>query len=769
MSKETNSAKAVKSFTLADAAEAYARAGLKIFPILDGTKYPPLIKQWGVQASSDPKQIAAWWERWPNANIGLACGPSGVGVVDVDPPDGETTIKTLADFEGKNLTPTKRLSTPRKGVHHLYRGRVATTTGKIGLNVDTRGVGSTNGGYTLFPPSRTVDGPYTWEDHRPMVPLDQWVVDMCGAPTDTGSTDQTPLVEQDTPDIEERARFYLTKDAPLSKQGAGGDETLVKKVAPTLKDMGCSEELAGELLAELWNDRCEPPWQLGDCADADNLYVKIHNGYLYCVQNPPGVATPDADFANMDDIKEAKASATKAAADLRAKKKATWDSLKRDYVYVTQQEVFVSRTEISPDGAPAQYSVRGFDRKFGYVKRELELGRTKLTDYIFERTPGTGFDFFESFSYMPDKPEDFYGNLNLWRKSGIEPKQGDVRWFHDHVKWLFADDAKHVLNWMAWVLQHQDLHPKHALLIHGEHQGTGKSVIANTMRRLLGTSNCTLLDQSALELDHDGWKVRTKLLIIEEVRPGFGSSNAVMKKLHPLISEDTVHVDMKNRNDFDMTNVMAVLDGSNKPDALTMDDSDRRHCIVSTDRNGVILKPKPKPYYRTIYGKDGVGGYLNDPVAMAALAYDLLNRPLGDYSAQDPAPFTAAKGRMIEQTAGRVQKWLLDNPPSERLVNVNRIVQQIGTDAPDIVHKHRGDIRSDIEDVLRRKFNGRSIKGQIRPWGRKGKLLRVWAIGPKAAATELLGESKLNAIYREDHANEFKGQKVDDADEDFAA
>jgi hypothetical protein len=476
------------------------------------------------------------------------------------------------------------------------------------------------------------------------------------------------------------------------------------------------------------------------------------------------LTTAEEDFA--EDYEEAVASAAKADAELREKKKVKWDSLRKDYAYVTQQEVFVSRTQTS-QGAPAMYSVRGFDRKFGYVKRELELGRTPLTDYIFSRVPGSGLDFFESFCYMPGKPENFDGNLNLWRRSGVEPKQGDVRWFYDHLDYLFGADSKHVLNWMAWVHRYQGLHPKHALVTHGEIQGTGKSVINNTMRRLLGSSNCTTIDQGALDLDHDGWKVRTKLLMIEEIRPGFGSSNALAKKLHPLISEDTVHVDMKNRNDFDMPNVIAVSGGSNKHDALTMDDSDRRYLIVSTDRDGAILQPKPNAYYRTIYGKDGVGGYLNDPDAMAAIAFDLLRRPLGDYSAQSPAPFTAAKGRMIEAGGSALQKWMLDNPPDTRLVSVNQMVRRIDADAPDIVRKHRGDIRADIEDILRRKFNGRCIARQIRPHGRNGGKMRVWAIGGNASAMAAMNERDLNAIYRADYPAQFKATVsdfVDDAD-----
>jgi hypothetical protein len=282
------------------AALAYGKAGLFVFPILERTKDQPLIKQWGIRASCDAAQITAWWTRWPDANIGLACMKSGIGVVDSDVPNGEATLLAIADNMDGELSPTKSSRTPRGGRHRFYKGRLATTAGKIGSNVDTRGVGSGNGGYVLLPPSRTAVGAYKWEAERPMAEIDPWVVAACGESVDNGPASQVPVVEQDTPGIVQRARFYLTNDAPVSKQGAGGDELLVKQVAPTLKDMGVSEELAGELLAELWNDRCEPPWQLGDCDPRDNLYAKVHNGYIYCVQNPPGINTPEADFG--DDI-----------------------------------------------------------------------------------------------------------------------------------------------------------------------------------------------------------------------------------------------------------------------------------------------------------------------------------------------------------------------------------------------------------------------------------------------------------------------------------
>jgi putative DNA primase/helicase len=289
------------------AALAYGKAGFKIFPILEGTKDQPLIKQWGVRASRDPTQITVWWTRWPQANIGLACMPSGIGVIDSDVPKGEDTLDNLELIEGKVLSPTRMASTPRGGIHRFYRGTLATTAGKIGANVDTRGVGTNNGGYVLLAPSRTEVGTYRWINQKvPMAPIDPWVVAACGEKADTnrGPASQEPLVEWDQDSNIAWARNWLMNDAPMCRQGSGGGDTLVKFIVPQLKDHAISEEMAAEIISEPggYNEtKCEPPWSYGDCDDKDNLYVKIHNGFLYCRDNQPGVGTAGADFAGTED------------------------------------------------------------------------------------------------------------------------------------------------------------------------------------------------------------------------------------------------------------------------------------------------------------------------------------------------------------------------------------------------------------------------------------------------------------------------------------
>lgn len=45
----------------------------------------PLTKNGVKDATLDPSAIREWWSRWPQANIGIACGEkSGIFVLDVD-------------------------------------------------------------------------------------------------------------------------------------------------------------------------------------------------------------------------------------------------------------------------------------------------------------------------------------------------------------------------------------------------------------------------------------------------------------------------------------------------------------------------------------------------------------------------------------------------------------------------------------------------------------------------------------------------------------
>jgi hypothetical protein len=74
--------------TLHNAALAYARRGVPVFPCEPGAKRP-LTRNGHWDATTDPHAIGRWWKRWPSANVGVPTGEkSGVVVLDVDVDDG---------------------------------------------------------------------------------------------------------------------------------------------------------------------------------------------------------------------------------------------------------------------------------------------------------------------------------------------------------------------------------------------------------------------------------------------------------------------------------------------------------------------------------------------------------------------------------------------------------------------------------------------------------------------------------------------------------
>ena len=70
-------------------------------------------------ASTKLDTIQKWWLRWPDALIGIATGPSGLIVIDLDVKDGKDGVATWTALGG-DLT-AARHRTPSGGYHLVYR------------------------------------------------------------------------------------------------------------------------------------------------------------------------------------------------------------------------------------------------------------------------------------------------------------------------------------------------------------------------------------------------------------------------------------------------------------------------------------------------------------------------------------------------------------------------------------------------------------------------------------------------------------------------
>jgi hypothetical protein len=267
--------------TMLDAALAMAARRLRVFPLAPGTKDRPLIKDWPEFATTDEAIIRKVWTRFPDANVAILC--DDMIVIDVDVKGGKPGMASLIDLDLDLNTFTVR--TPTGGLHVYFTGpNVKNSVGRIGPGLDIR----SRHGYVVAPGSRTDAGTYTVSNNSAIMRAEPGLLERCSAVALTVVEGGLSLDVSDTEDAIARATHFLSVEAEPAIQGQGGDAKTLK-TAMALKDMGLSQGAAFDLMAEHWNDRCDPPWLL------DELRTKVQNAYRYGLL-PPGVSAPEHQF-----------------------------------------------------------------------------------------------------------------------------------------------------------------------------------------------------------------------------------------------------------------------------------------------------------------------------------------------------------------------------------------------------------------------------------------------------------------------------------------
>lgn len=134
-----------------------AARGWHVFPCRPRGK-EPITARGHLDATTDEHTIREWWDRTPDANLGLHCEASGLVAVDLDGPDG---IAYLAGAPVGVLPLTCTTVTARGG-HMLYRVPVGRRGHRSATAIEP-GVDVRCNGYIILPPSIHPSGhAYRW-------------------------------------------------------------------------------------------------------------------------------------------------------------------------------------------------------------------------------------------------------------------------------------------------------------------------------------------------------------------------------------------------------------------------------------------------------------------------------------------------------------------------------------------------------------------------------------------------------------------------------
>jgi Bifunctional DNA primase/polymerase, N-terminal len=184
---------------------AAALRGWHVFPCAARGKRPALRGNWQELASTSPDQIREWWSRAPY-NIGIACGPSGLVVIDLDLPrdidDEEAADGALFPLSGADILSrlarrhgerypggTYIVDTPSGGCHLYFSAtgdeRVRNSAGAVGPHIDVRA----DGGYVVGAGSRIDGRAYAARGQPAPAPLPSWLAQLA---RDSGAAPEVP-------------------------------------------------------------------------------------------------------------------------------------------------------------------------------------------------------------------------------------------------------------------------------------------------------------------------------------------------------------------------------------------------------------------------------------------------------------------------------------------------------------------------------------------------------------------------------------------------
>jgi hypothetical protein len=423
--------------------------------------------------------------------------------------------------------------------------------------------------------------------------------------------------------------------------------------------------------------------------------------------------------------------------DWKAKPNSIEEVCKR-WVWVIGMERFVNRREPTQ-----QWKTTQFDSAFNAF-----LGKPtgSIAKELFKE--GQLMRKFHYLAFRPGAEEVRNVEYNVWRPSGIVPAAGDTTVWNEHINYLFQneDDANHVLNWMAWVLQNQNRKPNHALLLVGKNTGTGKSIIATIFEQLIGLKNTQRPKNSSMGGDFNSWLKDCRLCIIEEVYQVGRREN--LNAMRDLITEARCEVNIKGIPAFTIENFVCVMGVSNHPDALPLDRYDRRWLVVQT-----FAERRERDYYEPLFNlARGI-----DKVGLAAIYAELLARDLTGYSALAAAPETEARAQMIEQSRDDAETWLTENagnmPLARNVVQISDVISAM----PANLQRTKRLMTTTVPNFLKDNLNGKKHPTQV--WLGKRKAY-LWVLHGKYDL--IVNNKSLAAEYE-------KGLKEDRSEADTSA
>jgi hypothetical protein len=250
---------------------------------------------------------------------------------------------------------------------------------------------------------------------------------------------------------------------------------------------------------------------------------------------------------------------------------------------------------------------------------------------------------------------DLFGNR--WRNARPDVqnlRDGDISMWLDHCKELVPEQAEldHILDVMAFKVQHPEIKVNHAIL-HAGDEGSGKDTFwAPFIWAVCGDhlKNRGIMDNNSVNSQW-GYQLESEILIINELKePDAATRRQLANQLKPIIAAppEMLPINRKGLHPYYMANRLFVLAFSNDPVPISLASQDRRwFCVWSTaPRMDSRQAKKIWDWYRG-------GGF-------GMIARFLRARDVSQFNPSAPPMWTEFKANLVEHGMSMAESYLVE-------------------------------------------------------------------------------------------------------------
>ncbi len=204
-----------------------------------------------------------------------------------------------------------------------------------------------------------------------------------------------------------------------------------------------------------------------------------------------------------------------------------------------------------------------------------------------------------------------------------------------------------VEQWIAYPLQHPGAKMYSAVLLWSRAHGTGKSLLGYSLKRIYG-ANFKEVNDDDLEgrSEFNAWAKETQFVLGDDITGH--TSRRFANRLKTYITRESITINEKGVKQYPVPDCINFLYTANSPDAVYLEDGDRRYFI-----HQVTSAPRPTPWYTQEYDP-----WYKSAKGASDLFAHLLSVDLTGFDPKAPAPATQAKMLMTQINKTELEEWI---------------------------------------------------------------------------------------------------------------